>query len=135
MTDKNKDTEQILDAIKEMMSENTRNEDPDLPKDLLDLTNPVESEDDTKTEGLDILELSNPISENVNNLDKKSISGNQANLTKLINEDQIKKAVRSAFDLLPQTKLDELINEELTKIIREKLSSSKIIISTENTKN
>ena len=67
MTDKNKDTEQILDAIKEMMSENTRNEDPDLPKDLLDLTNPVESEDDTKTEGLDILELSNPISENVNN--------------------------------------------------------------------
>ena len=135
MTDKNKDTEQILDAIKEMMSENTRNEDPDLPKDLLDLTNPVESEDDTKTEGLDILELSNPISENVNNLDKKNISGNQANLTKLINEDQIKKAVRSAFDLLPQTKLDELINEELTKIIREKLSSSKIIISTENTKN
>ena len=135
MTDKNKDTEQILDAIKDMMSENTRNKDPDLPKDLLDLTNPVESEDDTKTKRLDILELSNPISENVNNLDKKSISGNQANLTKLINEDQIKKAVRSAFDLLPQTKLDELINEELTKIIREKLSSSKIIISTENTKN
>ena len=135
MTDKNKDTEQILDAIKDMMSENTRSKDPDLPKDLLDLTNPVESEDDTKNEGLDILELTNPISENVNNLDKKSISRNQANSTNLINEDQIKKAVRSAFDLLPQTKLDELINEELTKIIREKLSSSKIIISTENTKN
>ena len=135
MTDKNKDTEQILDAIKDMMSENTRSKDPDLPKDLLDLTNPVESEDDTKNEGLDILELTNPISENVNNLDKKSISRNQANSTNLINEDQIKKAIRSAFDLLPQTKLDELINEELTKIIREKLSSSKIIISTENTKN
>ena len=135
MTDKNKDTEQILDAIKDMMSESTRNEDPDLPKDLLDLTNPVESEDDTKTERLDILELSNPISENVNNLDMKITSRNQANSTNLINEDQIKKAVRSAFDLLPQTKLDELINEELTKIIREKLSSSKIIISTENTKN
>ena len=135
MTDKNKDTEQILDAIKDMMSENTRNKDPDLPKDLLDLTNPVESEDDTKTKRLDILELSNPISENVNNLDKKITSRNQANSTNLINEDQIKKAVRSAFDLLPQTKLDELINEELTRIIREKLSSSKIIISTENTKN
>ena len=135
MTDKNKDTEQILDAIKDMMSENTRSKDPDLPKDLLDLTNPVESEDDTKTERLDILELSNPISENVNNLDMKITSRNQANSTNLINEDQIKKAVRSAFDLLPQTKLDELINEELTKIIREKLSSSKIIISTENTKN
>ena len=135
MTDKNKDTEQILDAIKDMMSESTRNEDPDLPKDLLDLTNPVESEDDTKTERLDILELSNPISENVNNLDMKITSRNQANSTNLINEDQIKKAIRSAFDLLPQTKLDELINEELTKIIREKLSSSKIIISTENTKN
>ena len=32
-------------------------------------------------------------------------------------------------------KLDQIINEELTKIIQERLNSSKIIISTENKKN
>ena len=34
-----------------------------------------------------------------------------------------------------QSKLDQIINEELTKIIQERLNSSKIIISTENKKN
>ena len=52
-----------------------------------------------------------------------------------INEEQIKQAVRDALSLLPQSKLDQIINEELTKIIQERLNSSKIIISTENKKN
>ena len=52
-----------------------------------------------------------------------------------VNEDQIKKAVRDAVASLPQSKLDQIINEELTKIIQERLNSSKIIISTENKKN
>ena len=52
-----------------------------------------------------------------------------------LNEDQIKKAVRDAVASLPQSKLDQIINEELTKIIQERLNSSKIIISTENKKN
>ena len=53
----------------------------------------------------------------------------------LIYEEQIKKAVRDAVASLPQSKLDQIINEELTKIIQERLNSSKIIISTENKKN
>ena len=53
----------------------------------------------------------------------------------VINEEQIKRAVRDAVASLPQSKLDQIINEELTKIIQERLNSSKIIISTENKKN
>ena len=52
-----------------------------------------------------------------------------------VNEEQIKRAVRDAVASLPQSKLDQIINEELTKIIQERLNSSKIIISTENKKN
>ena len=52
-----------------------------------------------------------------------------------VNEKQIKQAVRDAIASLPQSKLDQIINEELTKIIQERLNSSKIIISTENKKN
>jgi hypothetical protein len=51
------------------------------------------------------------------------------------NEEQIKQAVRDAVSSLPQSKLDQIINEELVKIIQERLNSSKIIISTENKKN
>ena len=52
-----------------------------------------------------------------------------------VNEKQIKQAVRNAVASLPQSKLDQMINEELTKIIQERLNSSKIIISTDNKKN
>ena len=52
-----------------------------------------------------------------------------------VNEEQIKQAVRDTVASLPQSKLDQIINEELTKIIQERLNSSKIIISTENKKN
>ena len=42
--------------------------------------------------------------------------------------------MRDAVASLPQSKLDQIINEELTKIIQERLNSSKIIISTEKKK-
>ena len=58
-----------------------------------------------------------------------------ASIVDTVNEEQIKQAVRDAVDSLPQSKLDQIINEELTKIIQERLNSSKIIISTENKKN
>ena len=58
-----------------------------------------------------------------------------ASIVDTVNEEQIKQAVRDAVASLPQSKLDQIINEELTKIIQERLNSSKIIISTENKKN
>ena len=128
-------TEEILDAIKNMMSEKSAHHDEGLPKDVIELTNPVDEDTKREDEKIDILELSNPIN------DKKieNIEENKAELDisilDAVNEEQIKQAVRDAVASLPQSKLDQIINEELTKIIQERLNSSKITISTENKKN
>ena len=129
-------TDKILDAIKEMMSDKDTN-DQDLPRDVIELTNPVNIEPNEIKP--DILELTDPISDEVNNKqvnksDEKIELDDLNDINELVNEEHIKRAVRNAIDTLPSTKLNEIINEELTKIIREKLSSSKIVISTENPK-
>jgi hypothetical protein len=128
-------TEEILDAIKNMMSEKSVRQDEGLPKDVIELTNPIDEEVKKEDEKIDILELSDPIND-------KKIKNFEEDRAKLdistadtVNEEQIKKAVRDAVASLPQSKLDQIINEELTKIIQERLNSSKIIISTENKKN
>ena len=128
-------TEEILDAIKNMMSEKSAHHDEGLPKDVIELTNPIDEEAEREDDKIDILELSNPI----NDKKIKNTEDNKVVLDKSIedtvNEEQIKQAVRDAVASLPQSKLDQIINEELTKIIQERLNSSKIIISTENKKN
>ena len=128
-------TEEILDAIKNMMSEKSVRQDEGLPKDVIELTNPIDEEVKKEDEKIDILELSNPI----NDKKIKNIEEDKAKLdisiADTVNEEQIKRAVRDAVASLPQSKLDQIINEELTKIIQERLNSSKIIISTENKKN
>jgi hypothetical protein len=103
-------TEEILDAIKNMMSEKSVHHDEGLPKDVIELTNPIDEDTKREDEKIDILELSNPI-------DDKKIEN--------IEED------KAELD----ASIDQIINEELTKIIQERLNSSKIIISTENKKN
>ena len=128
-------TEEILDAIRNMMSEKSVLQDEGLPKDVIELTNPIDEELKREDEKIGILELSNPI----NDKKIKDIEEDQAELgmsiAEKVNEEQIKQAVRDAVASLPQSKLDQIINEELTKIIQERLNSSKIIISTENKKN
>ena len=127
-------TEEILDAIKNMMSEKSINHDEGLPKDVIELTNPIDEEVKGEDEKIDILELSNPINDKkVNNIEKNK--DKSESILDTVNEQQIKQAVRDAVASLPQSKLDQIINEELTKIIQERLNSSKIIISTENKKN
>ena len=135
MNKKSPNTEEILDAIKNMMSEKSAYHDEGLPKDVIDLTNPIDEDTKSEDEKIDILELSNPIND-------KKITNIEEDRAKLdisiadtVNEEQIKRAVRDAVASLPQSKLDQIINEELTKIIQERLNSSKIIISTENKKN
>ena len=128
-------TEEILDAIKNMMSEKSVRQDEGLPKDVIELTNPIDQEVKKEDEKIDILELSNPIND-------KKIKDIEEDITKLdisiadtVNEEKIKRAVRDAVASLPQSKLDQIINEELTKILQDRLNSSKIIIGTENKKN
>ena len=127
-------TEEILDAIKNMMSEKSVRQDEGLPKDVIELTNPID-EEVKEDEKIGILELSNPINDKkIKNIEEDGAKLDTS-IADTVNEEQIKRAVRDAVASLPQSKLDQIINEELTKIIQERLNSSKIIISTENKKN
>ena len=128
-------TEEILDAIKNMMSEKSVRQDDGLPKDVIELTNPIDEEVKKEDEKIDILELSDPINDKKIKNFEEDRAKLDISIADTVNEEQIKKAVRDAVASLPQSKLDQIINEELTKIIQERLNSSKIIISTENKKN
>ena len=135
MNKNNPNTEEILDAIKNMMSEKSVHQDEGLPKDVIELTNPIDEESKREDEKIGILELSNPINDKkIKDIDEDRVELGMSMADK-VNEEQIKQAVRDAVASLPQSKLDQIINEELTKIIQERLNSSKIIISTENKKN
>ena len=128
-------TEEILDAIKNMMSEKSVHHDERLPKDVIELTNPIDEESKIEDENIGILELSNPINdEKIKNIEEDKADFNIRDAD-TVNEKQIRQAVRDAVASFPQSKLDQIINEELTKVIQERLNSSKIIISTENKKN
>ena len=128
-------TDEILDAIKNMMSEKSVHNDEGLPKDVIELTNPIDEKPKIEAEKIGILELSNPINEKkIKDIEEDRVELGKSIADK-VNEEQIKQAVRDAVSSIPQSKLDQIINEELTKIIQERLNSSKIIISTENKKN
>ena len=134
MTKNKPNTEEILDAIKNMMSEKSTQYDQDLPKDVIELTDPINEKEKIENPKIDILELSNPI------IDEKNVRINELQNRAEKNEnylddEKIKEAVRNAIDSMSQSKLDEIINEELTKIIQERLKSTKIIISKENKNN
>ncbi len=135
MNNKETNTEDILDAIKNMMSENGTSKNQDLPQDIIELTHPIDQKVVSDKESIEVLELSNPISdENQQKPSSKDIGTPNIETIKL-NEDQIREAVKSTLESMPSDILDKIINEELTKIIKEKLVSSKITISPENKQN
>ena len=50
----------------------------------------------------------------------------------IIDEKMVRTLVRDAISSLSSSRIDEIINEELKKVIKDKLDSSKIIISSKN---
>ena len=134
MNNKNSNTEEILDAIKNMMSDNSVSHEQELPKDVIELTNPLNESIVSDNQKLDILELSNPISDKNEESPLISKDNNSQDFTNLVSDEQIRKVVKDAINSLPPSKLDKIINEELEKIIKDKLNSSRIIISSENNK-
>ena len=135
MSKNNPNTDEILDAIKNMMSDGSVQYDQDLPKDVIELTNPIDEEINASDEKIDILELKDPIINEINTFSEKDQTTQSDKAFNIINDDQIKQAVRNAIDSLPSSRLNEIIDEELTRIIVDKLNSSKIIISTKDKKN
>ena len=132
MSQKNSSTEDILTAIRDMMSEKTTSLDETLPKDVIELTDPIKSQDIDKLKNEEVLELINPINENSDKKKKEiklSISQESANF---INEENIRSVIRKEIESIPKTKIYEIINEELTDLIKRKINLSKFVISTED---
>ena len=128
MNQSNKDTDDILDAIKSMMGNDQLNSKQALPKDVIELTKPVEEKKTHKSE-TDILELTELVVDEVSN---ETITFDQKGTQ--ISEDQIRDVVKNTIGSLPEETIDNIINEELKRVVLDRLGSVKISISSQDNK-
>lgn len=117
---KTNNTEDILAAIRDMMGEKNAEDQSELPKDVLELTKPLEENENL--DDINILELNNPINQNADR--KEFIDDNIKNIP--LDENNIRELVREQVKLIPSEKIDKIIREELERVISEKLMSAEI---------
>ena len=117
---KTNNTEDILAAIRDMMGEKNSEDQSELPKDVLELTKPLEENE--IVDDSNILELNNPINQNTEQ--KKFIDDDIKNIS--IDEQKIRELVKEQVKLIPSEKIDKIIREELERVISEKLMSAEI---------
>ena len=130
MNQNNQDTNDILDAIKSMMSNDQVSSEQKLPKEVIELTKPIYNKKDQKIDD-SILELTELVTED----QKDSISlAKETKKDTQIEVDQIRGAIRSAIESLPENTINDIINEELKRVVLKKLSESKISISSQDNK-
>ncbi len=127
MTSNTAETEDILKAIREMMGEESAQE--TLPKDVLDLTEKVETDNQglkNQTDSVDngILELTNIIDDHhdKNISDYVEDGEEEVNIDVQELESIVKEKIRSKYSL----KIDEIIKNEIENIISEKLSAIRV---------
>ena len=123
-----KDTEDILDAIKSMMSNDQFNSEQNLPKDIIELTKPIDEKEIHKSE-TSILELTELV---VDKVSDETVTSESKDLQ--ISEDQILNVVRNTIETLPDETIDNIINEEIKRVVLDRLSSAKISISSQDNK-
>lgn len=128
MNQSNKDTDDILDAIKSMMSNDEHNSEQELPKDIIELTKPIDEKQNNESEP-SILELTELV---VDEAPDETVT-EEANKLQ-ISQGQIRNVVRSAIDSLPEETINNIINEELKRVVLDRLSSAKINISSQDNK-
>ncbi len=128
MNQNNKDTEDILDAIKSMMSNDQFNSEQNLAKDIIELTKPIDEKEIHKSE-TSILELTELV---VDKVSDETVTSESKDLQ--ISEDQIRNVVRNTIESLPEETIDNIINEELKRVVLDRLSSAKISISSQDNK-
>ena len=128
MNQSNKDTDEILDAIKSMMINDQHNSEQGLPKDIIELTKPIDEKQINKSE-TSVLELTELVA---GEAPDEAVTAEAQDLK--ISEDQIRNVVRSTIDSLPEETIDNIINEELKRVVLDRLSSAKISISSQDNK-
>ena len=87
---------------------------------MLELTKPLEENENI--DDLNILELNNPINQNVYR--KEPIDVDIKNIS--LDEHKIREFIREQVKLIPSEKIDKIIREELGRVISEKLISAEI---------
>ena len=117
---KTNNTEDILAAIRDMMGEKIAEDQSELPKDVLELTKPLEENEHIDVPN--ILELNNPINQNTDQ--KEFIDDDIKNI--FLDEQKIRELVKEQVKLIPPEKIDKIIREELERVISEKLMSAEI---------
>ena len=128
MNQSNKDTEDILDAIKSMMGNDQLNSEQSLPKDIIELTKPIDEKEAHESE-TSILELTELVVDETTD-EKGTLEAQEMQ----ISEDQIRNVVRNSIESLPKETIDNIINEELKRVVLDRLSSAKISISSQDIK-
>ena len=128
MNQSNKDTDDILDAIKSMMGNDQLNNEQSLPKDIMELTKPIDEKETHESE-TSILELTELVVDEESD-EKDTLEAQDMQ----ISEDQIRNVVRNTIESLPEETIDNIINEELKRVVLERLSSVKISISSQDNK-
>ena len=130
MNNKHQNTDEILSAIRDMMSdEETNNEEP-LPKDVLELTQSVEPKQKSINQE-DVLELTKLVSDNDPIVHLENID-NKKNTSLETEEDEIRSLVRESIKNHSSEKIDLIIKQEMKKIIEEKLSKAQVVIDSGN---
>jgi len=127
MNQSNKDTDDILNAIKSMMSNDQLQSEQNLPKDIIELTKPIVEEVHKKETS--ILELTELVIDERSN---ETITSDEKEMQ--ISEDQIRNVVRNTIESLPEETIDNIINEELRRVVIDRLNSVKISISSQDNK-
>ena len=127
MTSNTAETEDILKAIREMMGEESAQE--TLPKDVLDLTEKVETDDQglkNQADSVDngILELTNIIDDNQNKKIDDYIEDREEDVN--IDDQELESIVKEKIRSKYSSKIDEIIKDEIEKIISEKLSAIRV---------
>ena len=135
MSQKKADTDQILDAIKNMMSDSAT-VDQELPKDVVELTAPINEEVSQSSANTDVLELTELVSDSSEEI-KEEAGAQRSEIISpnIIEDDQIRSIVRKSIESIPASKLDQIINEELTNVIQDRINNSKIVIASKNNDN
>ena len=129
MNNKHQNTDEILSAIRDMMSDEKTNNEQPLPKDVLELTQSVESKKNPINHD-DVLELTKLVSDNDSIVHLENIDNKNKSLE--TEEDKIRSLVRESIKNHSSEKIDLIIKQEMKKIIEEKLNKAQVIIDSGN---
>ena len=149
MNNTQKSTDDILSAIKDLMEDNetvSKSNDAPLPddvleltkpitEDVLELTTPIENNNDhaLKNKEEDVLELNQMVDENMK-VDDLSAHV-QSNILDEIDEDLVRRLVKSQLKESLENKIDIIIKEELNTLISDRISLSELSLKSKVLKN